>query len=151
MIQNNSLRLDTSILALLIMGGDMLVATADASSIFTASLFGSCINLFGGSSGSGCMSTTGSLGSIYSLAIIEREQFNTLLVVSSQINWRGATCFVINTISLYDNVIRALMHYDVSANPSVLWSSCKVNLSIFGLIVVFFGLIIGFILGLIVG
>ena len=128
----------------------MLVATADASSIFTASLFGSCINRFGGSS-SGCMSTTGSLGSIYSLAIIEREQFNTLLVVSSQINWRGATCFVINTISLYDNVIRALMHYDVSANPSVLWSSCKVNLSIFGLIVVFFGLIIGFILGLIVG
>ena len=109
---------------------DMLQATADGSTLYVASRLqqtAGCITRFDLSSSSdgACLAVAqGDLGKIYSMAVVERPQFNTAIVVASQIMWRGASCYVLNVISLYDNVVRALMHYDATANPEVLWTSC---------------------------
>ena len=70
---------------------------------------------------------TSQLGAISALAVVERPAFSTLVLVAGKLYWRGAYCYGVSSVSLYNPLARpsALLNYDITLSPPVLWSGCQ--------------------------
>ena len=67
------------------------------------------------------------LGKVFGLGVMERPAFNTQILVVIQMKWWEATCYAVQTVSVFDNSVRALIHYDVAEGSPVLWGSCHTS------------------------
>ena len=70
---------------------------------------------------------TSQLRAFSARAVVERPAFSTLVLVAGRLYWRGAYCYGVSSVSLFNPLARpaALLHYDVTLSPPVLWSGCQ--------------------------
>ena len=109
----------------------IMAASADGQTVYSATRAATCIRVFSSSSSSSSSSSigdctqVGQLGYIVSVALIEQQNYNSLLAVASRVVWQGVTCHAVFTVSLYNQQIQAIMHYDVALSPIVRWTECR--------------------------
>ena len=103
----------------------ILRVTADSAATF-ATTGGSSLVLSSTQTATTQQLWSNALGTITTMAVVERPAFSTQVLVAGGIYWMGATCYAVSSLSLYNpKAVTALMHYDVTLSPPVLWLTCQ--------------------------
>ena len=117
---------------LLTAAGGLLAVTTDKQHVYTASILGTKVYDNGVAmplawpARLGLNTNMGSL-KLVSIVVMERPAYANTIVASVQLTWLQTTCYAVVAASVSDNVIRAIMHYDIELGAPVLLSSCQAS------------------------